>query len=141
MKLGIEVGGTFTDLILIGDDGRVLAAAKAFSTPSDPTRGVFDAIQLLGGRQLREVEIIHGSTVATNAVLERKGPTLGFLAAAGFKDILELQRQDRDSIYDLHYVKPRPLAAREHCAEVPERMDANGEVVRKLDQDGAVRAI
>lgn len=145
VKLGIEVGGTFTDLLLVHDDGTVAATGKAFSTPHDPAEGVLRVLdQLRADRPAaigELVTLLHGSTVATNAVLERRGPRLGFVATAGFRDVLELQRQDRDAIYDLHYQKPRPLAGRHHSVEVPERVGPRGEVVRALDIEAARRTV
>ncbi|MDR0359730.1 MAG: hydantoinase/oxoprolinase family protein [bacterium] len=141
MKLGIEVGGTFTDLLLVHEDGTVAATGKAFSTPHDPAEGVLRVLDQLRvdhpATGAGPLALLHGSTVATNAVLERRGPRLGFVATAGFRDILELQRQDRDAIYDLHYEKPRPLAGRDCSVEVPERTGPRGEVVQALDLDSA----
>jgi N-methylhydantoinase A len=142
MRLGIEVGGTFTDLLLVREDGTVLATGKTFSTPIDPADGVLQALdQLLRDERARtelaDVPLLHGSTVATNAVIERNGPKLGFLATAGFRDILELQRQDRSAIYDLDYRKSRPLAGRDATVEVRERLAADGSVVEALDLEDA----
>lgn len=137
MRLGIEVGGTFTDLLLVRDDGTVVATGKTFSTPRDPAEGVLHALDQLDPNALAAVPLLHGSTVATNAVIERRGPRLGFVATAGFRDILELQRQDRTTIYDLDYQKPRPLAGRAATAEVRERVAADGSVVVPLDLEDA----
>ena len=141
MKVGIEVGGTFTDLIVVADDGRVLQTGKIFSTPANPALAVLEALALVEGQPAGGVTLVHGSTVATNAVLERKGPRVGLLATEGFRDLLELQRQDRQSIYDIHFRKPAPLVSREDALEVPERIGPDGEVVRPLDEAAAAAAI
>ncbi len=135
MKVGAEVGGTFTDLIVAADDGAILATAKVLSTPGDPADGVLTGFDTFDGLTLSDAELLHGSTVATNAVLERSGAKVGFLVTAGFTDLLELQRQDRESIYELHYRKPAPLVSADLVREVPERIDASGKIVRAVDVD------
>lgn len=137
VRVGVEVGGTFTDLILIDDAGAVAATAKVLSTPGDPAGGVLDALRGLDALQLDNLPLVHGSTVATNAVLERTGARVGLLVTAGFRDLLELQRQDRETIYDIHYQKPRPLVQADLTGEILERLDAQGEVVIELDEDAA----
>jgi N-methylhydantoinase A len=134
LRVGVEVGGTFTDLIAVDDDGNVAATGKVFSTPSDPSDGVLAALHLLEAGQRAGAPLIHGSTVATNAIIERRGARVGLLVTAGFGDLLELQRQDRDSIYELHYRKPDPLVPRDLVREVPERLIASGEVLQPLDE-------
>jgi N-methylhydantoinase A len=134
MRLGVECGGTFTDLVLLDDSGRLAATGKVFSTRSDPSLAVLEAIGALQAVDLRSAPLLHGSTVATNAVLERKGPRLGLIVTQGFRDVLELQRHDRDVMYDLHYRKPRPLVRRELVREVPERLDAGGKPLIALDE-------
>jgi len=138
VRLGIECGGTFTDLVLMDEAGALKATAKVFSTPDDPSRAVRAAIEQLSD-DLTGVPLLHGSTVATNAVLERKGPRLGLLVTAGFRDLLLLARHDRDHTFDLRYTKPTPLVDRSMVREVPERLDPRGTVLRPLDED-AVRA-
>ena len=135
MKVGAEVGGTSSDLIVAADDGAILATAKVLSTPGDPADGVLTGLDTFDGLTLSDAELLHGSTVATNAVLERSGAKVGFLVTAGFTDLLELQRQDRESIYELHYRKPAPLVSADLVREVPERIDASGKIVRAVDVD------
>src|SRR5690606_28467190 len=132
MKTGVEVGGTFTDLIGLGPDGLVIE--KVPSVPSAPEEGALAALDAAGVPPEGIVELVHGSTVATNAVLERKGSSIAFLVTAGFRDILYLQRHDRRSVYDLHYKKPQPPVRRRDCFEVQERMGADGSVVSPLDE-------
>lgn len=130
MRIGIEVGGTFTDLVAIGKDGiRVL---KVPSTPSSPDEGAFAAL-IASGIPLDQVDdLAHGSTVATNAVLERKGFLTAFVTTHGFRDILALQRHGRSNIYDLQYQKPKPVVERCDTFEVRERVLGDGSVLEPL---------
>lgn len=137
MRVGIEVGGTFTDLVAV-HDGRVMVA-KVPSTPRRPDVGAFDALTAAGLDPASVGDLVHGSTVATNAILERRGARIAFVTTAGFRDILFLQRQARRTIYDLRYRKPEPPLRRRDCFEVAERIDANGSVVQPLDEAGVLR--
>lgn len=136
MRVGIEVGGTFTDLVAV--EGDEIQVRKVPSTPSSPDIGVLNALDqadiALGGVS----DVVHGSTVATNALLERKGAKVAFVVTQGFRDILFLQRHDRRNIYDLRYKRPRPVVDRADCYEVPERIDAQGAVIKALDVVAAV---
>ena len=132
MRVGVEVGGTFTDLVAV--DGGKIVVIKVPSTPRSPDVGAFDALKA-SGIDLSTIEDLgHGSTVATNAVLERKGAAVAFVATAGFRDLLFMQRHDRRNIYDLFYAKPAPPVRRKDCFEVSERLNADGSVQNKLDE-------
>lgn len=133
-RVGVDTGGTFTDLILIGDDGRLLRR-KVLSTPDDFSRGILNALNEvfhefdLNGGLLNG--FLHGTTVATNAILEGKGPAVGLLTTKGFADVLEIGRGDWGAdVHDLRWVKPAPLVQRAHRLEIDERMSAHGEVLR-----------
>ncbi|MFJ2707534.1 hydantoinase/oxoprolinase family protein [Streptomyces sp. NPDC087428] len=141
MRIGVECGGTFTDLVVLDDDGRLRATSKVFSTPQDPSRAVIEAIDELPAELREGALLLHGSTVATNALLERRGPRLGLLVTRGFRDLLTLQRQDRDRMYDLRYVKPAPLVPRHLVQEIDERVLASGEIALELDEESARRAV
>ena len=131
MRVGIEVGGTFTDLVM--SDGKNIKTAKVPSTPASPDEGAMLAIKA-AGLKLNEIsELIHGSTVATNAVLERKGGRVCFFVTQGTKDLLLIQRHDRRAIYDLQYQKPSPVVPRHHTYEINERIAADGKIVTDLD--------
>jgi N-methylhydantoinase A len=131
MRVGIEVGGTFTDLVAIGPDG--IRVIKVPSVPSAPEEGAFDAL-LASGIAIASIEdLAHGSTVATNAVLERKGFPTAFVTTDGFRDILALQRHGRSRIYDLEYRKPTPVVTRAASFEVRERILADGTIETPLD--------
>ena len=135
VRVGVEVGGTFTDLVAF-EDGEV-RITKVPSTPSEPHRGAIAALDESGLSLPATGDLVHGSTVATNAVLERKGARVAFLATEGFRDLLSLQRQSRRSIYDIHYRKPEPVVPRSDTFEIPERMGPHGEVVVELDESTA----
>ncbi len=141
MRVGIEVGGTFTDLMLLSDDGRIVATTKVLSTPDNPARAVLTALDEIIDLAGDDLTLLHGSTVATNAVLERKGAATGLLTTAGFADILDLQRQDRERIYELQYRKPEPLVPRSLVGQINERTTAGGEVLHAIDRAQAKCAI
>ena len=135
MRVGIEVGGTFTDLVAI--DADTARTAKVPSTPANPDLGAMDALVAAGIDPALITELVHGSTVTTNAVLERKGARLCLFVTRGTRDLLLLQRHDRSSIYDLRYRKPEPVVGRRDTFEVAERIAADGTVLVPLDPSGA----
>ncbi|MBJ3778420.1 hydantoinase/oxoprolinase family protein [Acuticoccus mangrovi] len=139
MRTGVEVGGTFTDLVAV--DGDDIFLTKVPSTPSAPDRGVLEALSRSPGPLARIEDLVHGSTVATNAILERKGAKIAFVTTVGFRDILFLQRHDRLNIYDLAYAKPEPVVKRRDCFEVTERCDSQGRVIRPLDVEAEVERL
>ncbi len=128
----VDVGGTFTDLIAVSPRG--IATLKVPSTPENPERGVLDALALAGASG---VPLVHGSTVATNAILERKGARTAFVATEGFADIIEIGRQERPYLYRLNVSRPAPLVARNLRFEAPERVGPGGVVIRELDRAAA----
>ena len=136
-RLGIDVGGTFTDLVLYdGDSGR-LVVEKVPSVPVDPSRGILDGVQRIltrAGIAATDVEYLaHGTTVATNTLLQRNGARTGLVTTRGFRDLLEIARQRRPSLYDLHAPKPAPLVPRALRREVSERVMADGTIRTALD--------
>ncbi|HEX9713240.1 MAG TPA: hydantoinase/oxoprolinase family protein [Actinomycetota bacterium] len=141
-RVGIDVGGTFTDVVLIGEDGS-LTIAKVPSTAADQSEGFVAGIAAAraeaGDPPLRL--IAHGTTVATNAVLERRGARTALLTTDGFRDLLIISRQQRPSLYDLTAVRPEPIVPRELAAGVPERVGRDGEVLVPLDEEAARAAI
>jgi N-methylhydantoinase A len=139
MRVGIEVGGTFTDLVAIGPEG--VRVIKVPSVPSAPDEGAFNAL-IASGIAISSIEdLAHGSTVATNAVLERTGFATAFITTAGFRDILALQRHGRARIYDLEYQKPRPVVTRSASFEVAERILADGTIATPLDVSAVKRCL
>ncbi|MEE8362386.1 MAG: hydantoinase/oxoprolinase family protein, partial [Gemmatimonadales bacterium] len=139
MRIGVEVGGTFTDLVAIGAGG--IRITKVPSVPSRPDEGAFAALVDSGVPFSEISDLAHGSTVATNAVLERKGFPTAFVTTGGFRDILSLQRQDRTNIYDLRYRKPVPVVKRKDSFEVPERILADGTVALALDEVAVIEKL
>lgn len=131
MRVGVEVGGTFTDLVQY--DGTGVSISKVPSVPDSPDEGVFNAL-IMAGTDLNSLEeLTHGSTVAVNAILQRRGARLGFIVTEGFRDILLLQRHDRLRIFDLFYTKPEPVVSRADTIEIGERILADGSVLQSLD--------
>ena len=133
-RVGVDVGGTFTDLIAYGAGG-VLHSAKVPSLPGEQWRGVLDALASLGVAPASIRAFVHGTTIATNALLERKGATTGLVTTEGFRDLLEIGKGRRliGGLFDPEWRRPAPLVPRDRRLEVPERIAADGSVVRPLD--------
>ena len=141
-RVGIDIGGTFTDLVLLGKAGRTITV-KVPSTPDDYSRSIAESLEEalprigIGGREIDEV--IHGTTVATNAILEKRGVRTGLITTAGFRDVLEIRRLRMPRLYDLKWQKPEALAARIDRVEVDERIEHTGRILQPLDE-GSVHA-
>lgn len=129
--VGVDTGGTFTDLVVL-QDGR-LEVQKVLSTPDDPARAILQGLTELGVQKGLHV-LVHGSTVATNAVLEHKGAVTGLVTTEGFRDVLEIGRQARPKLYDLSARKVPPLVPRSRRVEVRERLNERGEILLALDE-------
>src|SRR3989475_4181176 len=160
MRVGVDVGGTFTDLVALGADG-TLEVRKVTTTPDDPTVGMFRAVDLLGTRDAGKASLtvagggtrdsvidllVHGTTIATTALLERRGARVVLVTRLGFEDLLWLRRQERASLYDLARDHPPPLVARDHVVGVAERMGPGGALERLAEREvervvGAVRPL
>ncbi len=137
-RIGIDVGGTFTDLSMISEDGEV-SFYKTPSTPHDPSEAIISGMaEMLQEQHVSPSEVTHighGTTVATNLIIERKGAAVGLITTRGFRDILEIGRQVRPHLYDYNVQKPDVLVPRELRMEVSERMDSDGNVLQVLDED------
>ncbi|MBN1565408.1 MAG: hydantoinase/oxoprolinase family protein, partial [Anaerolineae bacterium] len=136
MHVGVDIGGTFTDLVM-QRDGR-LHIHKLLTTPDNPARAMIAGLEaLISGASLDGLSalerIAHGTTIATNAILERKGARIAFLTTQGFRDLLFIGRQNRPDLYALVPQLPPPLVPRSLCYDVPERLDHTGAVVEALD--------
>ena len=135
-RLGVDVGGTFTDLVALSEG--TLVTAKVPSTPRDQSEGVMNAIEASEVEAASVAALAHGMTVATNALLERRGARTALVTTEGFKDVLEIARQNRASLYDLAMDRPPPLVPRERRFTVRERMGPEGEIEpldeRSLDE-------
>jgi N-methylhydantoinase A len=144
-RIGIDVGGTFTDFVLVDSARRHIAKEKYLTTPQDPAVGVLEGLDLLLQRAevaLAEVaHIVHGTTLAANAIIERKGARVGLLATAGFRDALDIRREVRYDMYDLGLEFPTPLVPRHLRRGVGERIDATGQVLQPLDLEQARQEI
>ena len=143
-RLGVDVGGTFTDLVLATEDGRI-ASRKVLSTSGNYAeailRGIRDVLAEAGIAGDRVEELIHGTTVATNAIIERRGARTGLVTTEGFRDLLEIGRLRLMRLYDMDQERPAPLVRRRRRFEVAERLDHRGEVIRPLDRDSLAQAI
>jgi N-methylhydantoinase A/oxoprolinase/acetone carboxylase beta subunit len=130
MRIGIDAGGTFTDFVVLRDDGG-LESFKLPSNPRAPARVILAGIERARADEARgKVDVVHGSTVATNALLERKGARTAFVTTAGFEDLLEIGRQNRPELYNLTPAPPRLFIERALCFGVEERMNPDGSVLR-----------
>ena len=136
-RLGVDIGGTFTDVVLLAGDGSV-RTRKVLSTPADYAQGVVEGIRSI----LREADVapaaitgvVHAGTVASNAILERRGARVGLITTEGFRDVLEMRRLRIPVLYDLQYEKPPPLVPRERRFEVRERLGPRGATWTELDE-------
>jgi len=141
-RIGIDVGGTFTDFVITDERNGDTFFHKVPSTPSDPSEAIGNGIEgLMAMRGLSAADVSHighGTTVATNLIIERKGALTGLITTAGFRDVLEIGRQTRPHLYDYSVGKAPALVAREHRIEVAGRLDAQGNVLVPLDEN-AVR--
>ncbi len=143
-RIGVDIGGTFTDATLVSEATGEVRTGKILTTPHDPSQAFLALVR----RMVKEAGIkpgdlsfvVHATTVATNAIIEGKIARTGFVTTDGFRDMLEIARQIRPSLYDLQFEKPPPLVPRHLCFGVPERLDATGAVVKKLDEK-AVRDV
>jgi 5-oxoprolinase (ATP-hydrolysing) len=137
LRLGFDIGGTFTDFVLIDPNTGALRLHKLLTTPQDPAIGALEGLRRIvadHGASFADVgEIVHGTTLVTNAVIERKGAKVGLITTAGFRDVLEAGTEQRYDIYDLFLTYPDPLVRRHLRLEVTERIDRDGVVVTPLD--------
>ncbi len=147
MRLGIDVGGTFTDVVLIDDETGNIHYSKTLTTPRELSQGVLTGIQKilhLAGATMQEVEyLVHGTTIGTNALIERKGAKVGLITTEGFRDVLEIARVERPDggLYDMFVDLPDPLVPRYLRLEAHERVGADGSVSRPLDEASVLRAV
>ena len=146
ISVAVDIGGTFTDVVVL-DGGRLVTFVKVPSTPRSPAdgivRGVLAALERAGLRPEQVERFAHGTTVATNAVLERKGAVVGLLATDGFEDTLEIGRMKRRDLYDIFIETQTPvfLAPRRRREPIRERLDATGNILVPLDEDQVARAV
>ncbi len=137
--VGVDVGGTFTDVVVYDEVTGALGVGKAPTHPADPSVGFLNALGKLAVDLQRTGRVVHGTTIGTNAVLERKGATVGVITTRGFRDTLEIARTNRTVLYDIRALKPAPLAPRRQIVEVDERLAFDGTVIQPL-REAEVRA-
>ena len=145
-RIGVDIGGTFTDGTLVDSSTGQVTTSKVLTTPADPASGFISAVNKLLGVNNdvdpSEIEhVVHATTVATNAIIEGKTAKTAFVTTQGFRDMLEIARQIRPSLYDLQFEKPAPLVPRQLCFEIPERLDAKGNVVTPLDEKALAKIV
>ena len=144
-RVGVDIGGTFTDLILVDDETGALHIGKTLTTPADPAAAVAtvlrETLEASVIEASRIASVIHGTTLVTNAIIERKGVPTALLTTRGFRDSYEIAREHRYDLYDVFLEMPQPLVPRHLRLEVDERMYADGSVGRPLDRDHATRLI
>src|ERR1051326_5738963 len=136
IRVGVDTGGTFTDFVFEADGG--LRIFKLASTPDDPSRAIIEGLKRIAaetGSPTNAIEVVHGTTVGTNALLQRRGARTALVTTAGFEDVIEIGRQARPELYNLDAVKPPPLVSRELRFGLMERVVASGEVLTPLDDD------
>lgn len=145
MRLGIDVGGTFTDFVLLDPSRQFLGVGKHLTTPQDPSRCALDGTDALArqhGVDLASVQqAVHGTTLVTNTVIERTGASTALIATRGFRDAIETGREIRYDMYDMFIERPEPLVPRDRRHEVDERLAFDGSVLRPLDLPAAARLI
>src|SRR5712691_7887280 len=143
-RAGVDIGGTFTDIVLLGDRGE-RHTKKVSSTVDDYARAIVDGLAALfaeiGAEASGIVELLHGTTIASNAILEHKGARTGLITTKGFRDVLEIRNLRMPRLYDMSWTKPPPLVERRLRTEVDERVNAQGGIDRPLDEDSVERAV
>ena len=143
-RLGCDIGGTFTDFVLLDDETGEIQINKILTTPRDPSDAVEEGIKKMQRRNPgfveRLSEVIHGTTLVINSIIERKGARTGLITTKGFRDTLEFGREMRYDMYDIFALYPEPLVSRPFRREVDERISSDGRIIRKLDP-GEVKAV
>src|SRR5438093_1061973 len=137
-RVGVDIGGTFTDLILIDDATGIMTVGKGRTPPDNPSRAVAEVLAAALARAIAPADqvqhVIHGTTLVTNSVIERKGARTALLTTRGFRDAYEIAREHRYDLYDLFLEMPAPLVPRHLRLEIDERIYADGTVARAPDE-------
>ena len=144
-RIGVDIGGTFTDFHVLDDTTGAVFTGKRPSTPDDPARAIIEGLEALASRHGIDLgglrRLSHGTTVGTNALIQRRGGRVAMVTTRGFRDLLEIGRQTRPHMYSLTEDHPPPLVERRHRFEIDERMDAAGEAVAGLTDDAVAAAV
>lgn len=137
-RVGVDVGGTFTDFVLVDEERRMIFTGKQLTSASDPSIAICQGVESIAekaGIGIDELSgIVHGTTLVTNTIIERKGAKVGLITTRGFRDVLEVGHEMRYDLYDLFIEKPEPLVSRERRLTVDERIDSAGVVLKVLDE-------
>jgi N-methylhydantoinase A len=145
LRIGVDIGGTFTDLILLDDAGTVFQVGKVLTTPADPAgavmQGIRDVLNAAGASAGEVSQVVHGTTLLTNALIERTGARTALITTRGFRDALEIAREHRYDMYDLFMERPAPLVPRHRRYELDERVLDDGTVIKPLDLEEARRLV
>ncbi len=136
LRIGIDTGGTFTDLVGFDDEAGAFVYGKQSSTPGAPAAAVAAVLEEVDAGQVGVRSLVVGTTVATNAILQRKGARVLFVTTAGFEDVPFIGRLDKEELYNLHWQKPAPLVQRRDCYGIPERVGHTGEILEPLTEEG-----
>ncbi|MBX6351579.1 MAG: hydantoinase/oxoprolinase family protein [Clostridia bacterium] len=139
MRIAVDVGGTFTDVIVLDESRSELRLEKAATTPKDPSQGVLLGLRKTGVDFASISHFVHGTTLGLNAIITRTGARVAIVTTKGFRDVFELGRTARDAMYDFTYRKPEPLVSRRFAFEVTERMTFDGQVHTPFDEEEARR--
>ena len=140
-RIGVDIGGTFTDIVLLNENTGLSYNGKVLTTPDDPSRAVLDGVAtMLSEHGVNPVysSIIHGTTLVANALIERKGVKTALITTRGFRDVLEIGREWRYDLFDLEIQMPQPLVPRHRRFEVTERVGPNGDILTKMDDDEVI---
>jgi N-methylhydantoinase A/oxoprolinase/acetone carboxylase beta subunit len=144
-RLGCDIGGTFTDFVLVDSETGEIHTHKCLTTLTDPSdavaHGIGELSEAVPQMVPRMAEFIHGTTLVINAIIERKGAVTGLITTKGFKDVLELGREIRYDAYDIFSEYPEPLVSRELRLEVDERIASDGRVIKILEPESVTRAL
>ena len=141
-RIGVDIGGTFTDFIVYDENDNKVIIDKIPTTPADPEKAVIEVVKRnLNKDQISKIDFfLHGTTVGLNALLERKGSKVGLLCTKGFRDIIEIRRGDRDEMYNLFWQPPPPLVPRYLRLEIEERLFADGKIHTDLNTNDVKKA-
>ena len=141
LRVAVDIGGTFTDITIIDDETGVVQSDKVLTTSSDPSIGVFRALEQAKVDLSRVWFLVHGTTAAINALIQGRGACTGLLTTKGFEDILEIGRGNRPVFFDIFYHRPTPLVPRRARIGIPERINSKGEILEALDVQEALAAV
>ena len=140
-RIGVDIGGTFTDIVLLNEGTGESINGKVLTTPDDPSRAVLQGLSAMlveHNVSPPQTSVIHGTTLVANALIERKGVTTALITTQGFRDVLEIGREWRYDLFDLEIEMPEPLVPRHRRFEVAERIGPHGEILTPLDEDAVV---